>query len=141
MLCGPHQIHSLHCQLSVLCKYKNIQPTIPSLSIQFLSQLGFCCLLGGTFYVLFRGEDTFIGKSQQYRLILYYIIYVGQHIQPNFDDTNPRNKAYFLLIIISFLLLSFLSLLTCLGEYLSLLPLLLGSSDHLSYFRLLWDGL
>jgi len=67
--------------------------------VNFLFFLGFCCLLGGTFYVLFRGEDTFI----------------GQHIQPNFDDTNPRNKAYFVLIIISFLLLSFLSLLTCLG--------------------------
>jgi len=67
--------------------------------VNFLFFLGFCCLVGGTVYVLLRGEETFI----------------GQHIQPNFDDSNTRNAAYFLLIIISLVLFSFLSLLTCLG--------------------------
>jgi len=67
--------------------------------VNFLFFLGFGCLVGGTIYVLLHGENTFI----------------GQNIEPNLDESDPRNATYFLMIIISIVVFSFFALFTCLG--------------------------
>lgn len=68
--------------------------------VNFLFFLGFCCLVGGSVYVFLHGEDTFI----------------GQKIEPSLDDdSDPKNATYFLFIIISLVVFSFLALFTCLG--------------------------
>lgn len=65
----------------------------------FLCFLGFCALFGGSVYVLLYGENTFI----------------GQHIQPSLDRSDPTNATYFLLILICLIVTAFLALFTCLG--------------------------
>ena len=45
--------------------------------------------------------------------------FLGQNIEPNFDqEADPQNATYFLFIIISLVVFTFLALFTCLGEYL-----------------------
>lgn len=65
----------------------------------FLSFLCFLGLLGGTLYILFNGEQSFLGQS----------------IEPNWDQEDPTNAAYFLIIVTLLVTFSFFVLFTFLG--------------------------